>query len=170
MRRVKEIIAFRFVRFLLVATINAAVNFSILNYTFYDLHESKLLASIMATSCVVILSFVLNRNFVFVDKERPARKLALFITVTVSGILVIQNVVYVAAVAFLSRHHVGLTNTADSLTGLRLSASVLEINLGGIVASLISAVWNYNGYRIYVFNGERRGNEILEKTTSLAID
>src|ERR1017187_6038048 len=94
MGRVKNIVAFRLVRFLIVGAGNTTVNFAVLNFAFYGLHQGKLVSSFIATACAVVFSFILNRAYVFVDKERPAKKLVLFILVTASGVMLIQNSVY----------------------------------------------------------------------------
>ncbi len=148
MEYVKKIVAFRITRFVVVGLGNTTFNFAVLNFVFYGLHQTKLVSSFIATACAVMLSFALNRSFVFVDKERPAKKLALFILVTAGGVLLIQNSVYALMLALLQHH--GVNN------------DFLVINLGNLVASLMVMIWNYNGYRIFVFRGERHKNVVIE--------
>jgi hypothetical protein len=100
---------------------------------------------------------------VFLDKERPARKLVLFIIVTVSGVLLVQNSVYALGVYLLHNHEVGVINVALRLIGVRLSSDFVDVNLSNAVASLLVMFWNYNGYRIFVFK-EGHGNDITETT------
>jgi putative flippase GtrA len=159
---VKHVIAFRVARFALAGILNTAVNFVILNLAFYGLHQGKLASSFIATSCAVAFSFVLNRNFVFVDKERPAKKLALFLIVTISGVLVIQNSVYALGIELLHHHELAISDIAYGLTHVRLSRDFIAINLSNVIASLAVMIWNYNGYRIFVFHGERHGDDVIE--------
>jgi putative flippase GtrA len=160
----KRIVAFRLTRFIVVGLANTAINFAILNFAYYSLHRSKLVSSLLATSCAVVISFVLNRNFVFLDKERPAKRLVLFIFVTLSGVLLIQNSIYSIGILLLRHHEFGLIHIIHLLTQITLSPSFIDINLSNAVASLFVMIWNYNGYRIFVFNAERHGNELTEAT------
>ena len=166
MERVKKIIAFRLVRFILVGVGNTALNFLILNFAFYELNQSKIVSSFIATACAVAFSFILNRNFVFVDKTRPARQLIMFIVVTVSGVLLVQNSVYALGISLLRGHEAHIASLLRSLTGIQFSHDFIDINLSNVVASLFVMAWNYNGYRIFVFKGERHGDDIIETETA----
>lgn len=159
---IKSIVAFRLGRFVIIGLCNTVINFAILNFAFYGLHQGKLVSSFIATSCAVIFSFILNRSFVFLDKERPMMKLVLFIVVTVGGILLIQNSVYALGVFLLHHHDAGVINAVYAITRIRLSANFVDINLSNVIASLIVMVWNYNGYRLFVFKAKRHGNDIVE--------
>lgn len=158
MHQVKTIFAARLTRFVVVGLGNTALNFLVLNFAFYALHQSKLRASLIATSCAVALSFVLNRNFVFMDKTRPLRQLVLFVLVTVGGVLVVQNSVYALGIAALRGHEAWLLGSLRGI-GLHVSRDFVDINLSNCLASLVVMVWNYNGYRWLVFKGETHGAE-----------
>ena len=162
MGHVKNIVAFRLVRFLIVGAGNTAVNFAVLNFAFYGLHQGKLVSSFVATACAVVFSFILNRAYVFVDKDRPAKKLALFIIVTVSGVMLIQNSVYDVGIHLLHGHELGVINAIHSIIGVHLSSNFVDVNLSNLVASILIMFWNYNGYRVLVFRGKRHGDEIIE--------
>ena len=163
---VKKIVAFRFGRFVIIGVCNTIINFAILNFAFYGLHQGKLVSSFIATGCAVIFSFILNRNFVFLDKKRPAMKLVIFIVVTVSGILIVQNSIYALGIYLLRNHEVGVINFIHGLTKISLSKNFVDVNLSNVVASLLVMVWNYNGYRWFVFKAERTGNDITEIDTN----
>src|SRR5437867_489812 len=94
MEHLKKIIAFRVTRFGLAGLINTAVSFAALNVAFYVQHQSKQFSIVIATTCAIAVSFLLNRNFVFLDKSHPAKKLVRFIVVSVIGVFLIQNIVY----------------------------------------------------------------------------
>ncbi len=168
MGRLKKIVAFRITRFGLAGIINTATNFAVLNVAFYGLHLNKLASIMIATACAIAVSFILNRNFVFQDKDRPIKKLARFVVVSVVGVFVIQTSVYAVCIALLHGHEAGIIGELRSIIGYRLSSNFVDINLSNVVASLAVLFWNYNGYRIFVFNGKRRGNEIIEDLSSEA--
>jgi len=159
---VKKIVAVRLGRFVIIGICNTIINFAILNFAFYGLHQGKLVSSFIATSCAVIFSFILNRNFVFLDKKRSAMKLVIFIAVTVSGILIVQNSIYALGIYLLHNHEVGVINLIHGLTKISLSKNFVDVNLSNVVASFLVMVWNYNGYRLLVFRAERIGDDISE--------
>src|SRR6266568_3515052 len=105
MEHLKKIIAFRVTRFGLAGLINTAV------------------------------SFLLNRSFVFLDKERPVRKLARFIMVSVAGVFLIQNSVYAVCLVLLHSREAGVIRTMQSITGYQLSSNFVDVNLSNLVAS-----------------------------------
>jgi len=162
MNQVKRIIAFRITRFTLAGAINTATNFAVLNFVFYGLHQGKITSIVVATSCAIAVSFVLNRNFVFLDKERPIKKLVQFLVVSVIGVFLIQNSVYALGIMLLQHHEAGVASVAHGITGLNLKDSFIDVNLSNVIASFVVMFWNYNGYRVFVFNGKRQGNEIIE--------
>lgn len=166
MMHIKKILAFRVSRFVLVGVANTAINFAILNFAFYGLHQTKLISSFIATGCAVIFSFIMNRNFVFQDKSNTAQKLAHFIILTVCGVLLVQNSIYALGILLLHGHTLSISNIIYGLTHIRLSDAFIVVNLSNLAASLGVMVWNYNGYRLFVFRGERYGNDIIETETT----
>jgi len=152
MSRVAFIFSHRVPRFAVVGIANAAVSFGILNLLFFGLHFSKIAASLVSTACAVMFSFVLNRNFVFADTSKRARKQILpFVLVTISGSIGVLNLVYICSVALLERHGLWITPLIHVVTRLHLSQSFVEINLSTIAGAIVSMMWNYNGYRLFVF-------------------
>lgn len=166
MSYIKKIVAFRISRFVIVGMANTAVNIAVLNLAFYSFHRGKLVSSFIATGCAVVFSFIMNRSFVFQDKSKPAQKLALFTLLTLSGVLLIQNSVYALGVTLLHNHDSGIINIIHGLTGLGLSSDFVEVNLSNVIASLCVMVWNYNSYRLFVFNGIRYGDAVIETKTT----
>jgi putative flippase GtrA len=152
MEHLKKIVAFRVTRFGVAG----------LNCAFYILHQSKLASIVIATSCAIAVSFILNRNYVFIDKARPVKKLARFVAVSVVGVFLIQNSVYALCIVLLGNHESGITGVITSITGYRVNNNFVAINLSNLIASFVVMFWNYNGYRLFVFNGARRGNEAFE--------
>jgi len=162
MERLKKIITFRVTRFGLAGAVNTATNFAVLNFAFYGLHLNKLASIIIATTCAIAVSFILNRSFVFLDKARPAKKLVRFIFVSVIGVFLVQNSVYAIGLALLHGREAGVVNAVYGLSGFRLSNNFIDVNLSNLVASFAILFWNYNGYKLFVFNGRRRDNEVIE--------
>jgi len=162
----KGLVGFRLTRFVIVGLLNTVVNFSILNFSFYYLNQSKLVSSFIATTCAVVFSFILNRYFVFEDKGHLGKQIAAFILVTVVGTLVIQNLVYALFTYILHNHELGITNLIYTIAKIKVRSSFVDVNVSNLIASLVVMLWNYNGYRILVFNGKRYGNDIIETDTA----
>jgi putative flippase GtrA len=145
----------RIAKFLLVGTMNAAISFGILNISFYYLHQSKIVSSLIGTSCALFFSFVMNRNYVFGAKSESAKKQILpFVLVTISGSLLMLNLVYTASIYVLDARGLWLTQTINNLTGLGLSQNFVDINVSTAIGAMFAMVWNYNGYKLFVFKNK----------------
>jgi putative flippase GtrA len=162
MRRAKRIDSFRITRFGLAGLINTVVNFTVLNISFYWLHQNKFVSIVIATSCAIAVSFILNRNFVFLDKTQPAKKLTRFILVSVIGVFLIQNAVYALCVLLLQDRTAAISSTIRDVTGYQVDRDFIDVNLSNLIASLAVMVWNYNGYSLFVFNSKRRSSGGIE--------
>ncbi len=156
MKQFTQLTAYRKVRFVIVGIGNTVFNFAVLNFCFYVLGQGKIVSSIIATICAVILSFFFNRNFVFKHTGRSWRQPILFAAVTLSGVLLLQNSVYALLVFLLRDYMGGISNAIHSLTRIRLGNDFLLINLSNAAASLCTMLWNYNGYRLLVFKDNLR--------------
>jgi putative flippase GtrA len=151
-------------RFVAVGFANAAISFGVLNLCVYKLGQNKIISSIIATSCALLFSFAMNRSFVFADTSRRARQQFVpFVVVTVTGSLVIINVVYILTLHLLDHHDGGLLRFVNSSTGLRLSHSFLDINFSTVVGAIAAMVWNYNGYRLFVFKKDAHAAETTDE-------
>ena len=166
MDRVTRLAASRMVRFGLAGLANTAATFIVLNAGFYALHLPKLLSSIIATSTAVGLSFILNRSFVFGSYTHTARKLPKFIAVSAAGVLLVQNTVFALCIAGLRTHETSLAALIAAISGIRFSASFVGINLSNTIATLAVMVWNYNGYKSFVFKEAPRHEEAVEIETA----
>jgi len=146
----------RILRFIVVGFANAVISFGVLNVCFYKLGQSKIISSIIATTCAMLFSFILNRSFVFADKSKRAhQQLIPFIIITVSGSLVVINIVYIIMLHLLNGHEGWILSLIKALTTLRLSRTFVDINLSTLIGAIVAMIWNYNGYRIFVFKGVR---------------
>ena len=147
-----KVLKWQKLRFVIIGICNAIISFSVLNIVFYKIHLSKIVASLIATTCALVFSFFLNRLFVFKDKSRKARKqIPAFIVVTISGSIVVLNLVYILSLRILKGNEHYLINSVDSILGIRLSNNFIDINLSTLIGAIVALFWNYNGYRLFVF-------------------
>lgn len=152
----------RVLRFAVVGTANAAISFGLLNAIYYGLNQPKILSSLIATAGALIFSFVMNRNFVFADKSKRARQQApAFIIVTILGSFVILNLVYIASLSLLDGREQPLINLIYAVLHIHFSKSFLDINLSTVIGAAVAMIWNYNGYKWFVFKGS--GRDVLEQ-------
>jgi len=139
-------------RFLMVGASNAVLHFSVLNASFFFLHQSKIVSSIIATIFAMTYSFILNRNFAFKSKNHHLTTQAIaFIVVTLSGMLFVHNAVYIAVLWLLEHDSIGITLAIEKITNGVLTADFIDINLSTLLGAIFAMVWNYNGYRLFVF-------------------
>lgn len=154
---VARLTASRFIRFLLAGGVNTAVNFAVLNLVYYQFGQDRLVSIMVATACAIGVSFILNRSFVFGDKNKAFVKLRRFVLVSVLGVFVIQNTVFMASSYILERF------IGPSTSG---GKSALLINLSNVIASAAVMLWNYNGYRLFVFDTEKTTRQPIEEQSS----
>lgn len=163
MKKITQLLSNRIARFIVVGLANATISFGILNITFYKFHQGKIVSSIIATTCALIFSFILNRHYVFSDKSRRIhRQLALFVVVTISGSLLLLNMVYVLTLKILNGHEDQIIRLAKNISGITFTKNFIGINLSTVVGAIAALVWNYNGYRLFVFKGSKLPHEVAE--------
>lgn len=144
----------RALRFAIVGVINAAISFGILNLVFYVFHQGKITSSIIATTCALIFSFAMNRGFVFADKSRRAhQQLPAFVAVTISGSLLALNLVYILSLKLLEGHEAWIIQLTKDITTVSFSKNFIDINVSTVLGAAVAMVWNYNGYKWFVFKG-----------------
>lgn len=147
----------RVLRFLTTGVANAAISFALLNFCFYVLGTGKIMASIISTSIALLFSFAVNRLFVFADKSETARRQFIpFVIVTVSGSLVVLNLVYVLSLRMLEGREQWIISLVHGLSGITLSPSFIDINLSTVFGAIVAIFWNYNGYRWFVFKAGQK--------------
>lgn len=161
--RLRKVIANRTIRFGIVGVGNTLFNFLILNFSFFVLGLNKFAASIVATMCAVALSFLLNRKFVFGHHDPKVHTQAIrFVLVTLTGVLLVQNLVYASLLHILQDNTQNLSEGIKNITGIFLNKDFIQINTSNLVASLATMIWNYNGYRLLVFKSRRSISENIE--------
>lgn len=163
MKKLKSLLSNRIARFIVVGAANATISFGVLNLVFYKFNQGKIVSSIIATTCALIFSFILNRNYVFSDKSRHVHKQFIpFVVVTISGSLLLLNLVYILTLKLLNGHETPLIDLAKDISGITFTKSFIDINLSTVVGAIAALLWNYNGYRLFVFNGSKLPLEVIE--------
>jgi putative flippase GtrA len=155
MEIVKNIITHRVTRFALVGLANTSINFGVLNYCFYALQWNRYISAFIATLIAVAISFILNRSFVFGSRDRAVRQLVLFIVVTLTGVLLVQNMVYAVSNLILEGHEALLINTVHAIFGFKVAPNFVDINTSNILGAIGAMFWNYNGYKLFVFKDSK---------------
>lgn len=143
----------RVARFVLVGIVNTVVGFGLLNIGFFVLGLNRLVASIFATSIALIVSFGLNRGFVFNDKDgNTGRQIMSFATITLLGTVIFLNVIYAIILKLLEGHEAPIISLISRVSSLNLSKNFIDINFSTAIMTIAAMFWNYNGYRLFVFN------------------
>lgn len=166
MEVVSKLIKNRKIRFGLVGIGNTLFNFLILNIMFFIFGQTKLVSSIIATLCAVCVSFFLNRNFVFRHHGRSIWQPVMFVVVTLSGVLLVQNSAFILFSWLLTDYSAIVSSQIHTVTGISISKEFLDINVSNALASLVVMLWNYNGYRLFVFTNKANiGDKVDDEET-----
>jgi len=128
----------RFIKFALVGTLGAVIDFSILNLMHKVLGCSLLVSNSLSFTCAVLSNFTWNRLWTFPEsRERPIRtQLPQFALVNLIG-LGINNLVLVNLAACFS-HFI---------------PDPFDYNLAKAVAIIIVLFWNFGINRIWTYKG-----------------
>ena len=144
---------FRFVRFAVVGMVNTLIDFTVLNVLVFSVGLNKLPANMISVSVAIAVSYLLNHAVVFrqVGEGRDhKRRVILFITITLIGAFIIQNlVIYLFAHIITFPAH--LLQSITNALGLNLSAAFVTLNTAKLAATICTMAWNYLLYRKYVF-------------------
>lgn len=131
-------------RFATVGVVNTIVDFGILLILSLVVGLPVILANIFSTGIALTVSYTLNKRAVFGDNQATSlRQIASFITVTLTGLWIIQNIII--GLVFMP-----LSNVIDS----ELQAPLLIATK--LIASVVTMVWNYVLYRTIVFNSKQK--------------
>lgn len=138
------------VRFGIVGAVNTLFNYLVLNAAYYTFVYNKVVANIISTSLTIVLSFNLNRIFVFKHQDKAINKFLIFALITALGALVVNNLVFIMSLRLFYALSVSLSLTLGK-SGINIRQDFIQINLSATVATLFSMFWNYNGYKRIVF-------------------
>jgi putative flippase GtrA len=151
----KKLIHKRVVRFMVVGIFNTLLDFLLFNIFLIisGNAESKLVVVICNTisaTMVAILSFFLNRRYVFQSEHTPNHYTVYFVAITLGGLYLVQNtLIYVALHAFSGAAN-SLSLTLSNL-GLPFSQRFILVNAAKAIGTLGSMTWNYLWYKHVVF-------------------
>lgn len=122
--------------FAVIGVANTALDFGLL-FTLKNLGLPAVAANTISTSIAFIFSFLMNRKYTFKSSgQNVKRELLLFVTVTLFGLWVLQNII------------IWLLTPALTGFGLAENTAVLVAKL---FATAVSLVWNYVMYDKVVF-------------------
>lgn len=132
----------QFVKFALVGALNTGVDFLVLNIemliTGITSGPLMFVQNIISFSIATTNSYFLNKHWTFRDKSKSQEgfKFAQFLTISVIGAFINSAIVY-SATTFL-----------DPMFNL---SPTLWANLTKLLATGISLIWNFLGYKFIVF-------------------
>ncbi len=150
-RLVKNPWQYKIFRFGCIGTVNTLIDLSILNLLVITVHLNPLIANLISASVAITISYFLNHHLVFRD-PRPSnfKQFIHFYLVTGLSILAVQDIIIA-----MFTHYVGVKdNSLTSLIrdfGLSISAKVINLNLGKLIAVVGGMVWNFLWYHKVVF-------------------
>jgi len=138
----KIVIVFQFAKFLTVGFANTAVDFGILNMLMWSsgIYSGKtiLLFNSISFLVAVIHSYIWNKLWTFKAKSKAniASQFLAFVVVSFIGLLINGIIVYL------------VSTLIKPLLGLKIE---LWTNAGKVLATIVSLIWNFIGYKLIVF-------------------
>ncbi len=128
----------RFIKFAIVGTSGAVVDFSILNLMILMFGWPKIWANALSFSCAVLNNFTWNRLWTFPEsKERKVHgQLVQFALVSITG-LMLNEAIFLSLSRLLAPH----------------LGNVLGYNAAKVVATLLVLFWNFNANRRFTYRG-----------------
>lgn len=141
LNKYKPLIA-QFLRFAIIGALNTGIDFALLNALSALTHITKggSLVPLKGFSFLAanINSYFFNKHWTFKDKTsgEGAKKFSVYLAVSIIGALINLGCVYV------------MTTYISAPFGL---SDVLWLNVSNLVATGLSLVWNFIGYKLIVF-------------------
>ncbi len=136
----------QFVKFGLVGVMNTVVDFAVLNLmswmTGIKSGGEIFVINSVSTFVAILNSYFFNKYWTFKAKDTNTKKgveFVQFLVVSLVGVVINGGIVYL------------VTTFVDPWFGL---SETLWLNAGKIAATIISLVWNYIGYKLWVFKGK----------------
>lgn len=122
----------------MVGFMNTLVDFSLLFGLVSLIGWPVFFANVSSTSVALFFSYLLNKRAVFGDTDtHNTRKIILFITVTLTGLWVLQGIILM---------------TFQSIIGMFAHFNDEAILLGAkVIATAATAIWNYLWYSRVIF-------------------
>lgn len=122
-------------KFGLVGILNTGIDFAIFNLGHSIFGLGTVTANVISTTIAMIISFMINRHYVFTgSSNRAVRQAILFLVVTALGLYILQNgVIYIVTTYVLH------------------SNDIVASNIAKLVGTVASLVWNFILYKLVVF-------------------
>jgi putative flippase GtrA len=141
--RIKRLVK-QFSKFFIVGIVNTGIDFAILNIEIFltgiTSGSTLVLFNIVSFSIAVINSYYLNKFWTFEDKrpdgDKAPIKFSQFIGVSLVGLSINSLVIF------------GFTSLVPVMFGL---SPQLWVNVAKIFATGASLIWNFIGYKLWVF-------------------
>ncbi len=129
----------RFVKFAIVGTLGATIDFSLLNFFHFVLGWTKFWANTGSFSIAVFSNFTWNRLWTFPEsRSRPLHKqLPVFFGVYVIGYF-INQAVFLGSDAYIFSH---------------FFVPALSVNMAKALANLVGLFWNFGANRVTTYRG-----------------
>jgi len=133
----------QFLRFVVVGFINTAINFIVLNFLSYltgiKSGSNIIFLAAISFSVATSNSYFMNKRWAFKDNSNyhTGRKFTRFLLVSLVGLAINSGIVYFITTFF---HPI-----------FNLSATPW-LNVGIVIATGVSLIWNFIGYKLFVFN------------------
>lgn len=131
--------------------VNTGVDFVILNILVFGFGLNKIPANMVSVSIAMLVSYALNYRIVFRNTDSGhSKKLVLFISITMFGLFILQNlVIYIFVHTFTGPAN--LVSDILSKLGIELSQNFILLNTAKVIATIVTMIWNFLMYRKFVF-------------------
>ncbi|MBU1292201.1 GtrA family protein [Patescibacteria group bacterium] len=131
----------QFSKFVVIGFINTALDFAILNLLMWwtGIYSGSwiILLNIVSFSIAVFNSYFWNKYWTFKDKDKiEAKEFSQFVIVTLIGLAINSSIIF------------GVTTLISPMFGL---SPELWANLAKAAATGFSLIWNFAGYKFFVF-------------------
>jgi putative flippase GtrA len=145
----------RFLRFAVVGTLGAVIDFGGLNLLILTFGFSKMLANTCSFTAAVFSNFVWNRLWTFPEsRDRPiAPQLAQFFLVNVGGLLLNQAIFLSLDAWMLGEAGLLAVPMAALALNIGLAHYKLAYNLSKAIATIIVLFWNFGANRLWTYRG-----------------
>lgn len=132
----------QFAKFVVIGVVNTGVDFLVLNLemilTGITMGPFMLVQNTISFSIATVNSYFLNKYWTFQDRsgKEKGKKFSQFLAVSIVGVAINSSIVFV------------ITTYIPPMMGI---SSVLWANLAKVAATGVSLVWNFVGYKFWVF-------------------
>ena len=145
----------RFLKFAVVGTLGAAIDFGGLNLLILNFGFSKVLANTCSFTAAVLSNFIWNRLWTFPEsRDRPiVPQLAQFVLVNIGGLL-LNQAIFLSLDAFVLGEAGALAAPMATLAlNIGLAHYKLAYNLSKAIATIIVLFWNFGANRLWTYRG-----------------